>query len=86
MPLMRGPGNQVVESCAELIIFYIPKVLQSFDVTINRELDLGSDHRYTSASIEYIRSTEAWKTRKRSFKGWKPIRDEASRSHEYHSQ
>ena len=59
------------------------------DITILRylcELDLGSDHRCVSASIEYIRSTEAWKTRKRSFKGWKPIRDEARQPHEYHSQ
>ena len=62
------------------------KVLPSFDFSANRELDLGSDHRCVSASIEYIRSTEAWKIRKRSFKGWKPIRDEARQSHEHHSQ
>lgn len=69
-------------------IYYIlhSKVLRSFEVIANRELDLGSDHRCVSASIEYIRSTEAWKTRKRSVKGWKPIHDEARQSHKYHSQ
>ena len=57
------------------------RVLRSFDASANRELDLGSDHRCVSASIEYVRSTEACKTRKRSFKGWKPIRDEACQPH-----
>ena len=48
------------------------KSLRSFDVSANDELHLGSDHRNDSASIEYIRSMESWKLRKRSFNGWKP--------------
>ena len=44
------------------------KSLRSFDVSVYDELHLGSDHRNISASIEYIRSMESWKFRKRSFK------------------
>ena len=41
------------------------KSLRSFDVSANDELHLGSDHRNVSASIEYIRSMESLKLRKR---------------------
>ena len=37
------------------------KNLRSFNISANRELDLGSDHRNVSASIEYCRSPEHWK-------------------------
>ena len=36
-------------------------MLRSFEVSVNRELDMGSDHRYVSVSIEYMRSTKALK-------------------------
>ena len=37
------------------------KNLRSFDVSANYDLDLGSDHRNVSASLEFIRSQESWK-------------------------
>ena len=37
------------------------KKLRSFNISANREVDLGSDHRNVSASIEYCRSPEHWK-------------------------
>ena len=41
------------------------KRLRSFNISANHELDLGSDHRNVSASIEYCRSPEHWKIRKK---------------------
>ena len=61
------------------------KRLRSFNISANRELDLGSDHRNVSASIEYCRSPEHWKVQKKSFKGWKPIRDASHEPHLYHA-
>ena len=68
-----------------IVYILYSKKLRYFDVPAYRDLDLGSNHRFVSASIEYVRSTEAWKTRKRSLKGWKPICDEARQPQEYHS-
>ena len=85
MPLIRGLGDQVFGNLSRIDYILYSKVLRSFDISVSRELDLGSDHRCVSASIEYVRLTEAWQTWKRSFKGCKPIRDEARQPHEYHS-
>ena len=60
------------------------KNLRSFDVSANYDLDLGSDHRNVSASLEFIRSQESWKKRQTSFKGWKPKLNESWDSQEYH--
>ena len=62
------------------------RLLRSVDVSANRELDLGTDHRCVSAFIEYISLTEAWQILKRSLKGWKPIRDKARQLHECYPQ
>ena len=40
------------------------KNLRSFNISANRELDLGSDHRNVSASIEYCRSPGHCKIKK----------------------
>ena len=62
------------------------KNLRSFEVSANYELDLGSDHRNVSTSLEFIRSQETWKKRQISFKGWKPKLNELREPHEYHDQ
>ena len=59
--------------------------MQSSDVSANLELDLGSDHRNISASISNNRSMEVWKTKKFSFKEWKPFLDGSGTAATYHS-
>ena len=62
------------------------KNLRSFEVSANYELDLGSDHRNVSTSLEFIRSQETWKKRQISVKGWKSKLNELREPHEYHDQ
>ena len=45
---------------------------RSFEASANYELDLGSDHRNVSASLQFIRPQEPLQKRQISFRGWKP--------------
>ena len=54
-------------------------IFRSYDVSANDELDMGSDHRNVSASLEIIRPQQTWKRRHKSFKRWK---SELNNSHE----
>ena len=58
------------------------KNLRAFDVSANYELDLGSDHRNVSTSLQFMRPQESWKKRQLSFKGWKHELNELRESHE----
>ena len=58
--------------------------LRSFDVSANYELDLGSDYRNISASLEFVRLQGSWKKRQISFKGWKWTLNDFQKTHEYH--
>ena len=60
--------------------------LRSFEVSANYELDLGSDHRNVSASLQFIRPQEPLQKRQISFKGWKPKINELREPQEYNKQ
>ena len=51
------------------------RVLRPVDVFANRKLDLTWDHLSVATSIEYVRSAEARKFLKHSFKAYTIIRD-----------
>ena len=59
--------------------------LRSDDTSSNLELDMDSDHRNVSTSIEIMSSQQNWKMRKRTFKGWKPTLDSSRKPSNYHS-
>ena len=59
--------------------------LRSDDTSSNLELDMGSDHRNVATSIEFIRSHENLKIRKRTFTGWKRTLDSSREPSNYHS-
>ena len=46
---------------------------------------MGSDHRSGFTSIEFIRSKQNSKIRRRAFKGWKPTLDPSLEPSNYHS-
>ena len=60
------------------------KSLRSYDITANYDLDMGSDHRNVSTSLEIIRSRHSWTRRRASFKGWKSMMDASREPHLYH--
>ena len=60
-------------------------VFRSYDVSANDDLDLGSDNRNVSVSLEIIRSQQLWKNRCKSFKGWKPKLNNSREPEIYHN-
>ena len=59
-------------------------VFRSYDVSANDDLDLGSDHRNVSTSLEILRSQQLWKKRCKSFKGWKSKLNNSREPEIYH--
>ena len=60
MPLIHAPRSQALVIFIQYMIGFHFKILRSFYDSAKRQLELWSDHRCVSASIEYIRPTESW--------------------------